>query len=100
MCSRNRGRSTTMKRLFNKIPLLLILPLLIQGQAPTAGNRGGGGRGGGARGGVGTTPAPTSPVTGNAANGKKFYYEYTCYGCHGFNGETGRAFVGNWGNLQ
>jgi mono/diheme cytochrome c family protein len=33
-------------------------------------------------------------------NGKKLYYDYTCYGCHGYNGETGRAFVGNWGNLQ
>ncbi len=111
------------------VPLLLLLPLLIQGQAPApapaqggtpaAGQgrgRGGGARGaaagqgqtanargggrGGARGGVGTTPPPTSPVTGNAANGKKLYYDYSCYGCHGFNGETGRAFVGNWGNLQ
>jgi mono/diheme cytochrome c family protein len=39
---------------------------------------------------------PTSPVTGNAANGKTLYYNYSCYACHGFNGETGRAFVGNW----
>jgi mono/diheme cytochrome c family protein len=85
------------------------------GQAPAAttggearGGRGAGGRGGanqggggrGARGGVGTNPAPTSPVTGNAVAGKKLYFDYTCYGCHGFNGETGRAFVGNWGNLQ
>jgi len=96
-----------MKGLLKKIPLLLVLPLLLQGQAPergaapAAGNRGGGGRGGGgARGAVGQTPAPTSPVTGNAVNGKKLYYDYTCYGCHGFNGETGRAFVGAWGNLQ
>ena len=29
-------------------------------------------------------------------NGKALYYNYSCYGCHGFNGETGRAFVGNW----
>jgi mono/diheme cytochrome c family protein len=58
----------------------------------------GGGRGG--RGGVGTTPAPTSPVTGNAVAGKKLYFDYSCYACHGYNGETGRAFVGNWGNLQ
>src|SRR6185295_6764647 len=101
-----------MRGLLRKIPLLLLLPLLMQGQAPAGrgqapagqegrGGRGGGGRGGGgARGAVGTTPAPTSPVTGNATNGKKLYYDYTCYGCHGFNGETGRAFVGNWGNLQ
>ena len=48
----------------------------------------------------GKTPPPTSPVTGNAASGKKLYYSYGCYACHGYNGETGaRAFVGNWGNL-
>lgn len=52
----------------------------------------------------GASPArsqpPTSPVTGNAANGKKLYEAYSCYACHGYNGETGRAFVGNWsGNL-
>jgi mono/diheme cytochrome c family protein len=41
--------------------------------------------------------APTSPVTGNAANGKALYFNYACYACHGFNGETGRNFVGNWG---
>jgi len=41
--------------------------------------------------------APTSPVTGNAVRGKQLYYDYSCYGCHGFNGETGaRAFVPNW----
>jgi mono/diheme cytochrome c family protein len=40
--------------------------------------------------------APTSPVTGNAANGKSLFYAYSCFSCHGYNGETGRAFVGNW----
>jgi mono/diheme cytochrome c family protein len=50
--------------------------------------------------GPGHNPAPTSPVTGSAANGKALYYSYACYACHGYNGETGaRAFVGNWGNL-
>jgi mono/diheme cytochrome c family protein len=45
-------------------------------------------------------PAPTSPVTGNAANGKTLYYDYGCYACHGYNGETGaRPFVGTWGHL-
>src|SRR5437879_12800771 len=44
----------------------------------------------------GNTQAPTSPVTGSAANGKALYYSYSCYACHGYNGETGRAFVGNW----
>ncbi len=57
----------------------------------------GGGRGAA---GIGHTPPPTSPVTGNAANGKALYYSYGCYACPGYNGETGaRAFVGNWGNL-
>jgi mono/diheme cytochrome c family protein len=60
-------------------------------------NAQGGGRGGSA---VGNNPPPTSPVTGNAGNGKALYYSYGCYACHGYNGETGaRAFVGRWGNL-
>jgi len=71
--------------------LLFVGGAVVLAQAP---------RGGGARGGVGTNPAPTSPVTGNAAMGKTLYYNHGCYGCHGFNGETGRAFVGNWNNLQ
>jgi mono/diheme cytochrome c family protein len=42
-------------------------------------------------------PAPTSPVTGNTAAGKKLYYDYACYSCHGYTGETGaRPFVPNW----
>jgi mono/diheme cytochrome c family protein len=62
------------------------------------GARNGGGRDGGA---IGNKPAPTSPVTGNAAAGKGLYYSYGCYACHGYNGETGaRAFVGRWGNLE
>src|ERR1700709_1766186 len=57
----------------------------------------GGGRAAGA---PRNNPAPTSPVSGNAATGKAIYYSYGCYACHGYNGETGaRAFVGNWGNL-
>lgn len=57
----------------------------------------GGGRGAA---GIGHTPPPTSPATGNSANGKALYFSYGCYACHGYNGETGaRAFVGNWGNL-
>ena len=56
-----------------------------------------GGRGGAP---VANVPAPTSPVTGNAAAGKALFSAYGCYACHGFNGETGaRAFVGRWGNL-
>ena len=56
----------------------------------------GGGRGGAL---VANVPPPTSAVTGNAAAGKALYSTYGCYACHGFNGETGRAFVGRWGNL-
>ena len=34
---------------------------------------------------------------GSAVRGKKIYYDYSCYACHGFNGETGaRTFVPNW----
>ncbi len=46
-------------------------------------------------------PPPTSPVTGNATAGKGLYYNFGCYACHGYNGETGaRPFVGRWGNLS
>jgi mono/diheme cytochrome c family protein len=56
---------------------------------------------GGGGGGLPNNPAPTSPVTGNAANGKALYYSYGCYACHSYNGETGaRPFVGRWGNLS
>ncbi len=45
-------------------------------------------------------PPPTSPVTGDPVNGKALFFAYSCYACHGYNGETGqRAFVGNWGHL-
>ena len=58
------------------------------------------GRGGRAGGGLPNNPAPTSPVTGDPVAGKQLYYEYSCYACHGYGGETGaRVFVGNWGHL-
>lgn len=58
-----------------------------------------GGRGGAAV--PRNNPPPTSPATGDPVNGKALYYAYSCYACHGYNGETGaRPFVGNWGNLQ
>lgn len=66
----------------------------VSAQAPA----GRGGRGGG-RGAAnyGSKEAPTSPVTGNAVNGKKLYYQYACYSCHGYTGETGaRPFVDHW----
>jgi len=57
--------------------------------------QGRGGRGGNAQAGANTTPLPPGPVTGSVANGRELYFEHTCYGCHGFNGETGaRDLVG------
>jgi cytochrome c len=34
------------------------------------------------------------PVTGDAEKGKQFYYDYGCFGCHGFNG-IGRHNLAN-----
>ena len=65
--------------------LVLIAPAMLMAQ----------GRGGTPQ---GNPNPPTSPVTGNAANGKTLFFNYSCYACHGYNGETGRAFVGNWSN--
>jgi mono/diheme cytochrome c family protein len=74
----------------------LLVTLLVASFVPALSAQGGG-RGSG---GIGKNPPPTSPVTGNAANGKALYYSYGCYACHGYNGETGaRPFVGRWGNL-
>lgn len=72
-----------------------VAAVVLQGAAAQAQAPGQGGRAGAAG------PAPvtrlTSPVTGNAARGRQLYYEYACYSCHGYNGETGaRAFVPNW----
>jgi len=78
------------KNTWFRIATLAALAASLPGQA----GRGGGGP-------VLNNPPPTSPVTGNAANGKSLYYAYACYACHGYNGETGaRAFVGRWGNLS
>jgi mono/diheme cytochrome c family protein len=71
--------------------VLTLVFLLAQGSAQGLAQ---GGSGGSAQ---GTAKPLTSPVTGNAVNGKKLYYDHSCYSCHGFNGETGaRAFVPNW----
>lgn len=41
-------------------------------------------------------PAPGNPSSGDAAAGRQLYYDYLCYGCHGYTGETGaRVFVGS-----
>ena len=75
------------------ISRILVLALVVPAMMIAQGR--GGGRGAAT---TGNANPPTSPVTGNAVNGKALYYNYSCYGCHGFNGETGRAFVGNWTN--
>jgi mono/diheme cytochrome c family protein len=83
---------------FAMIVAVFVLHIAAHAQAP-AGSAAQG-RGGG-RGTAGPAPATvkalTSPVTGNAVNGKKLYFDYACYSCHGYNGETGaRPFVPNW----
>ena len=67
----------------------IVVTAVVVAQAPAPGGRGSAN--------AAPVRAPTSPVTGNAVKGKQLYYDYSCYGCHGFNGETGaRAFVPNW----
>ncbi len=73
--------------------LVAVISMPLMGQGGRGGQRGGGARGAAP---AGNTQMPTSPVTGSAANGKALFYSYSCYACHGYNGETGRAFVGNW----
>jgi mono/diheme cytochrome c family protein len=78
--------------------LALALVALTAPVVPLNAQGGGRGRGGGPP--AKPVPPPTSPVTGNAARGKGLYFDYGCYACHGYNGETGaRQFVGRWGNL-
>jgi mono/diheme cytochrome c family protein len=78
----------------NTFPIAVIALLTVVAPAAAIGAQRGGAQD--------RNPAPpTSPVTGNAASGKALYYSYSCYACHGYNGETGRAFVGNWSrNLE
>src|SRR6267143_4351779 len=80
---RRYSQEAFMKRLVALAVVALIVPIVAasaqRGAAP-----------------AGNPNPPTSPVTGNTANGKALYFANTCYGCHGYNGETGRAFVGNW----
>ena len=43
-----------------------------------------------------TPAAGETPRTADAARGKQLYLRHGCYGCHGFNGETGvRRLVGS-----
>lgn len=42
-----------------------------------------------------TTLGSVYAQDGNVSNGKELYYDHGCYGCHGYNGETGaRDLVG------
>jgi len=83
-----------MKRTFHRLLLVASVALLSASFAKAQG------RGGGRGGTLPNNPAPTTPVTGDAANGKNLYFQYSCYACHGYGGETGaRIFVGNWGHL-
>jgi mono/diheme cytochrome c family protein len=77
----------------NLISRMLVAALIVPAMVIAQGR--GAGRGAAA---AGNPNPPTSPVSGNATNGKALFYNYSCYACHGFNGETGRAFVGNWTN--
>ncbi len=48
---------------------------------------------------LGQAPAPaqqeTATSAGDAERGRRLFYEHGCYGCHGFNGQTGaRDLVG------
>src|SRR5262245_11547225 len=103
------------RRILLALSFITALEAVFHAQAPAGGQatpEGRGGRGGqrgqpgaggearGTRGTVGTTPPPTSPVTGNAVEGKKLFFNYSCYSCHGYNGEGQQPFVGKWGNLQ
>ncbi len=45
---------------------------------------------------LGVPAAGQTPNAGQAARGKQLYFRHGCYGCHGFNGETGaRRLVGS-----
>ena len=82
-----------------RVPALVALvALALSSNAAWLSGQGRGGRGGG--GGesaeaASAAPLPLGPVTGSVANGRELYFGHTCYGCHGFNGETGsRDLVG------
>jgi len=42
--------------------------------------------------------AAQSKQPGDPVRGKQLYYEHGCYGCHGFNGETGRPRLAGTGS--
>jgi mono/diheme cytochrome c family protein len=74
-----------------------IVVLIIHASVFAQGTAGGGQQGPTRAATTRTSTSPTSPVTGDPARGKKLYFDYACYSCHGYNGETGaRPFVPNW----
>ena len=89
-----------MKQISQTTLSLVLIAIVALPAAGAAQGQRGGGRGGALGAAPANNPPPTSPVTGNTVNGKALYYSYSCYACHGYNGETGaRPFVGRWGNL-
>ena len=85
-----------MKTIPNALMMTLAASAVILISSTVAANA----QGRGARGPLPNNPPPTSPVTGDASNGKNLFFAYSCYACHGYGGETGqRAFVGTWGHL-
>ena len=75
----------------------VIVVLIIHAVVFAQGTAGGGQQGPAAAAGPRTGAPPTSPVTGDSVKGKKLYFDYACYSCHGYSGETGaRRFVPTW----
>jgi mono/diheme cytochrome c family protein len=75
----------------------LIVVLIIHSVVFAQRTAGGGQQGPAAAAGPRTGAPPTSPVTGDSVKGKKLYFDYACYSCHGYSGETGaRRFIPNW----
>lgn len=80
-----------MMRITYLLNVCAMVALIMQGAVSAQGTAGG------ATNGPRTNAPPTSPVTGDPVKGKKLYFDYACYSCHGYNGETGaRPFVPNW----
>jgi mono/diheme cytochrome c family protein len=80
-----------MMRITYLVNACAMVALIMQGAVSAQGTAGG------ATTGPRTNAPPTSPVTGDPVKGKKLYFDYACYSCHGYNGETGaRPFVPSW----
>ena len=83
-----------MKNTSKTVSLLAAIAIAALAAGVDSAAQGRGGGGGNAQA-TAASPVALGPVTGSAANGRRIYYEQSCYGCHGFNGETGaRDLVG------